>query len=153
GDIAVSLPPSLARSIGLIANELVAARVAGQAMNAGMLEFLYAGESHEAATIAEKKPTLERTLKEAKGTRRDPRYIKAQLERYTDNGVVHTEVLEVGKKHRVNIRIGPYDDAWINPSNLTPFPNELLPTDEDEHELLIVVSEPHHIPKPLVTRV
>jgi small subunit ribosomal protein S3 len=96
---------------------------------------------------------LDETASQANAKRDAPRYVQAQIDRLAKNIPERVRALAVGTKHRVQIRIGSFNDTWINPTNCTPFPDELLPTDEDEHRLRIIFSEPYHIEAPLVTEV
>ena len=153
GETPVELPPGLSGRIGVHASAKISARAAGQALKSRTSDFRFAGESHEATDIAEAKPVLEAMLGTVNTKRRDPRYIQAQVQRVGNEGTEPAKTLLVGELCYVNVRIGPFDEEWINPINHTPFPDELLPVDDEEHRLRVILSEPNHLPEPLVKSV
>lgn len=153
GDVPVTITPGLSRRIGITEGSVTKARYAGSAMKDEFSNFGYAGESHEASDLAEAKASLDEAIRKVNARKGDPRYIQAQLERVMGETTVRVRALQSRTKHRIQVRVGPFEDSWINPTNRVPFPDELLPADEDEHRLRIVISEPHHIPKPLVEEV
>ena len=153
GDVPVTITPGLSRRIGIAEGSVMKARSAGSAMKDEISNFGYAGESHEASDLAEAKSSLDEAIREVNARKGDPRYIQAQLERALEEATVSVRAIQSRIKHRIKVRVGPFEDNWINPTNREPFPDELLPADEDEHRLRIVISEPHHIPRPLVEEV
>lgn len=153
GEAQATITPGLSQRIGISTGVTMTALAAGRAMSETMSSFAYAGESHEASDLAEAKQSLDALINEVNSKRGDPRYIQAQIDKLTAKEPGRARALVAGTKHRVQIRIGPFEDRWINPTNRTPFPDELLPADEDEHRLRVILSEPYHIAAPLVTEV
>jgi hypothetical protein len=130
------------------------ARDVGEVLKRNIPEFSFSGESHEATLLAAAKPAMETDLKAANEKQHDRRFVQARLLNIeTDIGGREARALVVGDLHRVFVRIGPHDRAWLNPKDRIPFPDELLPVDEEEHQLTVVLSEPDHLPEPLVENV
>jgi hypothetical protein len=161
GEISLTITPDLSRRLGIPIGVSQPARLVGRMMKKEITPGRrYTGESitgadlvRMMASLSDSQPSPDEAIIQANAKRGDTRYIQAQINRLTDNKPVRVRALTVGTKHRVQIRIGPFDDAWINPTNLTPFPDKLLPVDEDDHCLKIILSEPYHIAVPLVTEV
>jgi len=154
GSTPVEITPGLGRRIGVTAGEVVDARAAGEALARSIPTFEFGGESHEAGALAEATPAVESALGAANAQRRDPRFIQAQVERAGGGTAERAEqALVAGETQRLNVRIGPPDAHWLNPINRVPFPDELLPVDEEEHQLTVILSEPSHVPEPLVANI
>ncbi len=154
GATPVAMTRGLSERIGVPPSAPVTARAAGKALRRSIPDFGFAGESHEATALARANPAVEAALAEANAGRRDPRYVQAQVERIAAGRSERVEqALVAGERACVKVRIGPDDAAWLNPVNRVPFPDELLPVDEDEHRLTVTLSEPHHLSEPLVASV
>ena len=84
---------------------------------------------------------------------KDLRFIQAQLKQgRTKVGAV----LRVRTAYTARLRIGPAEPGWLGPeaqSAETAFPDDQLPQDAARHTLTITLSEPTHIPQPLVAEV
>lgn len=154
GATPVAMTRGLSERIGVPPSAPVTARAAGKALRRSIPDFGFAGESHEATALARANPAVEAALAEANAGRRDPRYVQTQVERIAAGRSERVEqALVAGERACVKVRIGPDDAAWLNPVNRVPFPDELLPVDEDEHRLTVTLSEPHHLSEPLVASV
>ncbi len=85
--------------------------------------------------------------------RKDLRFIQAQLKQ----GRTKVEdVLRVRSAYTARLRVGPAELGWLGPEVQdagTAFPDDQLPPDAARHTLTITLSEPTHIPQPLVAEV
>lgn len=153
GSTPVKIPPLLANRMGVQAGIPMTAHAAAEALDDRVIDFRFAGEAHEATDLAEAVPVVEATLGAESASRRDPRFIQAQVEHLPGGAARAARAFVVGERHSINVRIGPAVIGWLNPINRAPFPDELLPVDDAEHQLTIVLSEPEYIPEPLVANV
>jgi hypothetical protein len=116
----------------------------GEPGTAGRREMHVAGE--KALPRGPRKPVEEKE----KIRDQDPRYIQPKVKRIEKTSSVEDPPVWVGGiAHLVSVRIGPPEAGWPNPTNLMPFPYELLPAGK-EHRLRVFLSEPDHMEKPLM---
>jgi hypothetical protein len=88
----------------------------------------------------------------------EPRYIQAQV--YESAGAAtgmrpmrRTRSWRAGAAHEIHVRIGSPGQEWITAPADAPFPVERLPPDQDEHELTVVITEPHLLDEPQVATI
>ncbi len=89
---------------------------------------------------------------EATGTK-DLRFIQAQLKH---GRTKVADVFRVLSSYTVRLRVGPAETGWLGPEVQdadTTFPYDQLPADATRHTLTITLTEPTHIPQPLVAEV
>lgn len=84
-----------------------------------------------------------------------PRFVQAQVFDVTNPGqpVRRTKSLRTGAPHEITVRIGMPDEDRITAPSDQPFPTELLPPDEEMHELTVVFTEPQLLEEPAVARI
>jgi hypothetical protein len=91
-------------------------------------------EDHEFAVRPERKP--------------EPRWLQGQVYEIGGTGQAQLErALRAGAVHRLVVRIGLPDESWFTAPEEAAVPIEELPADQDQYELRIVFSEPHHVPR------
>lgn len=130
-----------ARNLGMVAALYPADELADQIERAGSDLAQYGNESGMASVAAELASAVSHF--EAHNATRQDRYILTQI--YDRSDPKHPERIEryfrAGAEHELRVRMGPESRDWRAPSRLVPVPEELLPEDQQEHELTVIFHE------------
>jgi hypothetical protein len=141
-DLHILLSDAMADRVGMAGGSHSAPMVGG-ALKARLETFAFDSERGEATVLAE----IARAVESAPvHSPRTPRYLQARvLAGDGDRSATH---FRAERLHHVLVGIMAPDAEWLQASRGEAFPEDLLPRDEVEHELLVVFSAPRHLDAP-----
>lgn len=149
----INLDERSAGYLGLPAGSHVA-RVISDRLHENQAKFGYYRESDEATTLSTLSLATEQestAVTALESIQKDiARFMQHQLVDVTNLAVndLLGSVLTAGHVYRLRVRIGPQADEWRSAEK--SFPEGELPQTDSGHHLVVVLTEPKHLPKPQV---
>lgn len=141
-ELHVALSDDMADQVGMAAGSHSAPMVGG-ALKAQLESFAFDSERGDATVLAEIARAVESAPVHAPGT---PRYLQARV--LGEDGDTAATRFEAERLHHVEVGIMAPDAGWMQARGAEAFPEDLLPRDEVEHDLLVVFSEPSNLDVP-----